>query len=441
MYTGTLSATDNLYYLDSNYVRLMLIDKESRNTSFTFNKELDEIIYNHISMNPSYVENAIYNVFTYKSNQVDLDIDIDKDLELSSNTKSDSLVDNKNDLINYVHNLYGHLSEYHIKRALRLKLVTIDNIVYDDIKHQHLDFCPYCMQGKMKIVTNTKLSSSVYKLFEKIGGDYKGKFRTVSYHGYNGYFLFCDNYSHYVYVYLCKSKDVYVEAIQSMYDHVKVLMNEISSSTESKEVPIKIFQCDYDSIFIAADMKEWLVDKSIKAQLSAPYSHFQNGQVERDIQSVMNKARVLMFSRNVPSQYWEYAIIYACYLINRSPTTKNTITPYHAIYNQVPDLSNLVPFYAPGVYHLTNDERSDKAWSAKANMCRFLGFDELCKDAYIVLNINNHRVYSRRDCKFELKIPKQTIDEIYDKEMLELDKAVFDEFDIYRNTVRKTKPG
>jgi hypothetical protein len=41
---------------------------------------------------------------------------------------------------------------------------------------------------------------------------------------------------------------------------------------------------------------------NIKLQLSAPYVHYQNGQVERDIQHVMNKARTLMASINVPPE-------------------------------------------------------------------------------------------------------------------------------------------
>ncbi len=60
-----------------------------------------------------------------------------------------------------------------------------------------------------------------------------------------------------------------------------------------------------------------------------------------------------MLVYNTPIKYWGYAVLYACYMLNRTPNTNTNISAYQALTNTIPDLSNAVPFYAPGVYHLT----------------------------------------------------------------------------------------
>ena len=55
-----------------------------------------------------------------------------------------------------------------------------------------------------------------------------------------------------------------------------------------------------------------------------------------------------------------------CYIINRSPTSIIDLSPYEAVFGEKPDILNLVSFYAPGVYHLTNEERKGQSWIPKA---------------------------------------------------------------------------
>ncbi len=95
---------------------------------------------------------------------------------------------------------------------------------------------------------------------------------------------------------------------------------------------------------------------NIKLHLSAPYVHYQNGQVERDIQHVMNKARTLMASINVPPKYWEYAITTACYLINRSSKADNKI-PYEILFaSGVSFCTFLLPWLLSGYVRGTQEE-------------------------------------------------------------------------------------
>ena len=64
---------------------------------------------------------------------------------------------------------------------------------------------------------------------------------------------------------------------------------------------IRIIQTDFDSIYRNRATRMYLKKERIKLQLSAPYTHYQNGQVERAMGSVMDKARTLMASDSISS--------------------------------------------------------------------------------------------------------------------------------------------
>ena len=69
------------------------------------------------------------------------------------------------------------------------------------------------------------------------------------------------------------------------------------------------------------------------------------------------------------TSYWEFAVIYAVYLINISPSYGREITPWERVYGEKPDVSNLIAFYTPGVYHKTKEERKSP-WDWKGIPCR-----------------------------------------------------------------------
>ena len=76
------------------------------------------------------------------------------------------------------------------------------------------------------------------------------------------------------------------------------------------------------------------------------------------MQNVLDKARTLLASYDVPIQWWWKAISYAIYCINRSPTSKgDNRSPLEQVFNITPNIDDMIPFYAPGLYHVTKEER------------------------------------------------------------------------------------
>eukprot|EP01034_Spumella_vulgaris_P047557 gene47557-biopygen38308 len=71
--------------------------------------------------------------------------------------------------------------------------------------------------------------------------------------------------------------------------------------------------------------------------VSTPHIHSQNGQIERAMQTMLDKTRVLLLSGGAPLKYWDYASLYAAYLLMRTPNLKNVRTPFETITGVIPD--------------------------------------------------------------------------------------------------------
>jgi hypothetical protein len=302
-----------------------------------------------------------------------------------------------------LHNRWGHASYDKIRTAIRKGMVTGHNLTSMELATlETLSTCVPCKKGKMKASKVDKGSSEKHwDVLEKIGIDFKGYF-PIQYHGFRGFFLLSDCKSHYLYVYLVKKRSEAGEALRAFYEDVMTYHNKIW----------RILQADSDSVFISETVRQWLDEKHIKLQLSVPYKHWQNGQIERDVQNVMDMARTVMADSKAPPSYWVFAVQYACYVLNRTPVRGEDKTPLEAITGAKPDVSHFVPFFCPGVYHCTKEERKGKPWAYKAEPCRMLGYDEATKGGYKVLKLRTHEIVTRKDCVFDDEIDvKELLDE------------------------------
>jgi hypothetical protein len=115
----------------------------------------------------------------------------------------------------------------------------------------------------------------------------------------------------------------------------------------------------------------------------------------------MDRTVTAMAEYGAPEYNWDYAIEHTCYTTERTHVPVETMkTSYEMVFQLKPDVSNLVHFYSPGVYHLTKDERKLKSLAYKAEPCRMLGYSSKSKNTYILLNTRRHKTFERRDVIF-----------------------------------------
>ena len=86
------------------------------------------------------------------------------------------------------------------------------------------------------------------------------------------------------------------------------------------QAKIQILRTDNGREFFNTSLSQFLSHHGIIHQSSCVYTLQQNGVSERKNRHLLEVARSLMFTTNVPKQFWGDAILTASYLINRMPS-------------------------------------------------------------------------------------------------------------------------
>ena len=245
------------------------------------------------------------------------------------------------------------------------------------------------MKGRMKALPLHRVDHDYSKLgpFEII--DDKGPFSVRSINNYIRFDLFSWRSSRWLEVKFKKTKNDFFQHLKDVIVHKEVRGQKVLRMQTDSDYLL------YDN----AEVRQWLTERGIELSMSSPYVHAQNGWIERDMQSILDIARTIMMPYQTPLVFWDFAIQHAVYIKNRSPhEALHGKTPYQMVYDHPPDISNLIPFFCPGLYHLTKEERSGTL-AVKAVECRLLGYDD--QDIKLIYVPTKKMVIRRRDCIFD----------------------------------------
>ena len=338
----------------------------------------------------------------------------------------------RDNLLYKLHIEMGHLSESGIMKLFRTNSVISNKYSYDDIKNLTLPHCVACMQGRMKKHPSNKPTEQKWGILEKIAVDFKGPFKNKAHQGYIGFYYFSDKSSDFCRAYLVKSKTELLNVMKKfkleIFDFINATRRE--SNSDLPQVMWKVFQTDSDSVATSEEVTNWCLENGITLSVSVPYAHSDNGQIERDIQNLMNRSRTLIHSLQVPGWAWGYAVLHAVWLINRSPSgSKNGHkTPLEIVFGKKPCFDHVPEFFRPGVAHVTNEEHGSQiAWKPKALPVRFLGMDDF-SNGYTLWNMEENSVFVRKDVRWDDSLITVDFDEAI-VTYPEIEPEVIDEFD------------
>lgn len=304
--------------------------------------------------------------------------------------------------INVLHNRFGHINEKAIKSMLSSNSVIGAGYDYKDIKDLHMETCDACMKGKMtKLPAYSTLQPTDYKVFEKVGADLVGKMKVMSMQGNKYMILYIDYHSSYIIPYFVTKKSELLDTIKGLYDEVK-----------ERGQKIGILQSDSESVFKDGKVIDWCCENGIDSQYSPAYFHEANGKTERAIRTIITMARTMMLAADAPANLWEYAIIYAVRIYNRTPKPNLDMkTPHEIVFEQKPDISGYIPFFAKGWTLKYKDEKKRKGkFDSVSETCRFIGIPHNSKNSFLI-KMDDGRVIVRRDCQFDEHPKKSTIEE------------------------------
>ena len=132
----------------------------------------------------------------------------------------------------------------------------------------------------------------------------------VSVSGMKYFVTFIDCYSRMTWIYLMRHKDEVFTCFEIFCSYVKTQFN----------VQVQVIRTDNGTEYINKPFAAFLSSQGILHQTSCPDTPPQNGVAERKNRHILEVARSLMFTMNVPKFLWSEAVMTATYLINRMPS-------------------------------------------------------------------------------------------------------------------------
>jgi hypothetical protein len=195
--------------------------------------------------------------------------------------------------------------------------------------------CTPCLTAKTTLLPSHKVSSNTktsHRL-ELVQADVI-TFSDISNGGYKYLTVFVDRHTSLTTVYLTKTK---AQVKEHVSDYIRFMQN-----TTGEKIKRLLF--DGGTEFINSSVKQLLVDYGIALETAMPYTHTQNGIVERKNRFLEEKTHALLKDARLPNSFWDQASLTACYLINRLPHSTSSTTPWEKFFDETVDISRLRVF-------------------------------------------------------------------------------------------------
>lgn len=220
---------------------------------------------------------------------------------------------------------------------------------------------------------------------ELIHSDVCGPMQNASMNGNRYLLTFIDDFTRMVWVYFLKAKS---EVFETFKKFKKLVENQASRK-------IKKLRSDRGSEYLSGEFTKYLEECGIERQLTAAYSPQQNGVSERRNRSLVEMARAMLKSKDLPLSFWAEAVHTAAYIQNRTPTrvVENT-TPIEAWNGTKPSLNHMKVFGSICYVHIPDEKR--KKWDDKSRRGIFVGYCSQTK-GYRVYLLEEDKLNISRD--------------------------------------------
>ncbi|KAK1439791.1 hypothetical protein QVD17_05611 [Tagetes erecta] len=276
------------------------------------------------------------------------------------------------------HRRLGHASKGKLTKIDFLKTSNFD-----------LDnFCDSCSRAKHSRLPFPSSSIKTSAPFDLVHCDIWGGYRISSFTKANYFLTIVDDFSRAVWTFLLKHKSEASQCLKSFHKMVEVQFKK----------QIKRVRCDNGGEFTSNNMQEFYNENGILLETTCPHTPQQNGVVERKHRHLLETARALRFTANLPKKFWGECILTAAHVINRLPSKViENKTPFELIWNEKPDYDFLKVFGCL-VYFKNVDTKGDK-FEDRGKPGVFLGYPPRTK-GYKILDLETRKMVISRDVNF-----------------------------------------
>ncbi|GJW30438.1 retrovirus-related pol polyprotein from transposon TNT 1-94 [Tanacetum coccineum] len=143
------------------------------------------------------------------------------------------------------------------------------------------------------------------------------------------------------------------------------------------EVKMKELRSDNGTEFRNHKLEEFCDEKCISQNFSSPCTPEHNGVVERRNKTLIEAARTMLNSANLPKQFWREVVNTACYTQNRSIIVKRHQKIAYDVRGRSPNMSYFHVFGC--LVHIHNHREHLRKFDAKADDGFFLSYSLVAK--------------------------------------------------------------
>ena len=234
--------------------------------------------------------------------------------------------------------------------------------------------------------------------FSVIHSDVWGPYTVPTVSGHRWFITLTDDHTRVCWVYLFRLKSDVRQIVKSF---IAMVENQFNTK-------IKIFHTDNGTEYFNLHLGQFFSDQGIVHKSSCIDTPQQNGIAERKNRHILEVARALMFTTNVPIYLWGEAVLTAIHLINRMPSrVLNFQSPVSILTKSYP-LSKLLSHLDRKVFgctvfvHVPNHSRGK--FDPREIKCVFVGysatqkgfkcFDPSTKKFYVTMDATFHERHS-----------------------------------------------
>ena len=279
-----------------------------------------------------------------------------------------------------LHQRLGHPSSKILNHVIK----TCSSFILDN-KNTTFNFCDACQIGKMHQLHFPASDIKTKFPLEILHTNLWGPAPVISSQGYIYYISFVDDFIRFTWIFPLKTKSETLSVF-------KIFKNQIEKQLDK---PIKCLQSDWGGEF--RSFVNLLHTEGIHFRHSCPYTHNQNGIVERKHRHITELGLTLLAQANLPIKFWWESFHTATYLINRLPTPVQSMkSPYESIFHISPDYKFLRTFGCSCFPFLRS--YNQHKFQSHTSKCIFLGYSPLhkgfkCLHSFGKIYIASHVVF------------------------------------------------
>jgi hypothetical protein len=249
--------------------------------------------------------------------------------------------------------------------------------------------CEVCLKAKQtrKPFNKKKLRPRLTIKLENVHTDVDEQ-PVVSFLGEKYFLTFIEESTHFLTVFTMKHKSEVLSHYKYYENKMKKIMNRPG---------ISYLYCDNGGEYTSKEFDSYVKSQGTDKKNTIRDTPQLGGLAERMNRTILERACALLLQAGLPKTFWNYAVLTATYIINRSPTSAlpNNKTPFEMLTGNKPTYDNFEIF---GCVAYSKILPVQSKLDAKSEKCIFL---EYTHNGYRLFSLEKPRLIVARDVDFE----------------------------------------